>query len=78
MALTELQPGTAAVLRRVSDSNPDMLRYLAERGIRPGARLTVTGAEPFGGPLLVEVSGREHPLGRELAAKMRVEVEPAG
>jgi DtxR family Mn-dependent transcriptional regulator len=78
VALTELQPGTAAVLRRVSDSNPDMLRYLAERGIRPGARLSVTAAEPFGGPLLVEVGGSEHPLGRELAAKMRVELERAG
>ena len=26
---------------RVSDSDPEMLRYLAERGIRPGAKLEV-------------------------------------
>ena len=55
-----------------------MLRYLAERGIRPGARLQVTGAQPFGGPLFVEVEGREHALGGELAEKMRVQVEEAG
>jgi DtxR family Mn-dependent transcriptional regulator len=52
-----------------------MLRYLAERGIRPGARLRVVGVQPFGGPLSVEVDGREHALGGELAQKMRVELE---
>jgi Fe2+ transport system protein FeoA len=31
--------------------------------------------EPFGGPLMVEVGGREHALGEELAEKMRVAVE---
>ena len=40
----------------------------------PGARLRVTGAQPFGGPLFVEVEGREHVLGGELAEKMRVQV----
>jgi DtxR family Mn-dependent transcriptional regulator len=75
VTLTDVEPGSVAVLRRVSDSNPEMLRYLAERGIRPGARLLMRSAEPFGGSLLVEVDGREHALGEELASKMRVEVE---
>jgi DtxR family transcriptional regulator, Mn-dependent transcriptional regulator len=71
--LTDLEPGATAELRRVSDSDPEMLRYLADRGIRPGTELRVVGTEPFGGPLVVEVSGREHALGGELAEKMRVE-----
>jgi DtxR family Mn-dependent transcriptional regulator len=75
-ALQELEPGDVATFARVSDSDPKMLRYLAERGIRPGVRLRVTGVQPFGGPVLVEVDGREHALGGELAEKMRV--EPAG
>ena len=54
-----------------------MLRYLGERGIQPGARVEVVEAQPFGGPLLVKVDGREHALGGELAAKMRVEVGEA-
>jgi DtxR family transcriptional regulator, Mn-dependent transcriptional regulator len=70
--LSELEPGTDAVFARVSDSDPDMLRYLAERGIRPGARLRIIGAQPFGSALLVEVEGREHALGGELVEKMRV------
>jgi DtxR family Mn-dependent transcriptional regulator len=73
IALTDLEPGATATLRRVSDSDPEMLRYLAERGILPGTRLRIVGPEPFGGPLVVEVGGREHALGGELAEKMRVE-----
>jgi DtxR family Mn-dependent transcriptional regulator len=75
VALADLGPGRGATFTRVSDSDPAMLRYLAERGIRPGARLRVTGEQPFGGPLYVEVDGREHALGDELAGRMRVEVE---
>jgi DtxR family Mn-dependent transcriptional regulator len=77
-ALARLERGQRARFARVSDSDPAMLRYLAERGIRPGVKLRVVGAQPFGGPLLVEVDGLEHALGGELAQKMRVELETAG
>ena len=77
-ALAKLEPGQVATFARVSDSDPAMLRYLAERGIRPGARLEVTGAQPFGGPLFVSVRGQQHALGGELAEKMRVELKGAG
>jgi len=75
-ALDQLQAGATATFARVSDSDPRMLRYLAERGIRPGVELRVSGVQPFGGPVFVEVDGQEHALGGELAEKMRV--EPAG
>ena len=70
--LDELASGEEATFSRVSDSDPSMLRYLADRGIRPGVTLTVTGRQPFGGPLLVEVGGAEHALGDELVRRMRV------
>jgi DtxR family Mn-dependent transcriptional regulator len=75
-ALDQLEAGDLATFARVSDSDPRMLRYLAERGIRPGVGLRVTAVQPFGGPVFVEVGGQEHALGGELAEKMRV--EPAG
>jgi DtxR family Mn-dependent transcriptional regulator len=78
VSLADLSPGRGATFTRVSDSDPAMLRYLAERGIRPGARLRVTGEQPFGGPLLVEVDGREHALGGGLADRMRVALERVG
>ncbi len=71
-ALTDLAPGDRGIFTRVSDAQPEMLRYLAERGIAPGMELEVTGSEPFGGPMVVRIGGREHSLGRELANSMRV------
>jgi DtxR family Mn-dependent transcriptional regulator len=71
-SLAELDTGVKAVLERVSDSDPEMLRYLDSRGIRPGTTLTVTGREPFEGPVSVRTGNREHALGLPLARAMRV------
>ena len=70
--LGDLDEGEAAVFTRVSDVDSQMLRYLAERGIRPGSRLLMKGRQPFGGPLFVEIDGTEHALGGELVRRMRV------
>jgi DtxR family Mn-dependent transcriptional regulator len=70
--LDSLKEGESATFTRVSDSDPRMLRYLSERGIRPGARISVTARQPFGGPTHVEVEGGEHALGGELVRRMRV------
>src|ERR1700722_17959689 len=72
------QPGDAGLFVRVSDSDPEMLRYLAERGIAPGERFTVRDRQPFGGPLFVLFGEREHAIGGLLAGAMRVELEEEG
>jgi DtxR family Mn-dependent transcriptional regulator len=69
--LSELAPGDRGVFVRVSDSDPDMLRYLAERGIAPGDRFEVLAREPFEGPLTVEFGGHSHVLGGALTHAMR-------
>ena len=60
---------------RVSDSDPEMLRYLAEQGIALGDRLEVVERQPFGGPVFVRFGEREHPIGGELARAMRIETD---
>ena len=70
-SLHELEPGALGVFVRVSDSDPDMLRYLAERGIAPGDRFEVIAREPFDGPLTVEFAGEPHVLGGALTKAMR-------
>jgi DtxR family Mn-dependent transcriptional regulator len=72
-ALADLGPGERGRFVRVSDSNPEMLRYLSQRGIAPGDELELIGREPFGGPLTLRANGREHALGDQLARAMRVE-----
>jgi DtxR family transcriptional regulator, Mn-dependent transcriptional regulator len=76
-SLDELSVGAAGRFVRVSDSDPEMLRYLDEQGVALGERLQVTGRQPFGGPVFVALGdgGRGLALGRELARAMRVEVE---
>jgi DtxR family Mn-dependent transcriptional regulator len=71
--LAEFESGRRGVLQRVSDSDPEMLRYLDERGIRPGVTLTVREREPFGGATVVEVEGgARHPIADALARRMVV------
>ena len=74
-SLDELPVGTTGRFVRVSDSHPEMLRYLAEHGIALGALLEVTERQPFGGPVFVRLGEREQPLGGELARAMRVATE---
>jgi DtxR family transcriptional regulator, Mn-dependent transcriptional regulator len=74
VALSEMEPGQEGVFARVSDRDASMLRYLAARGIQPGARLTVGKREPFGGAVMVEIGDQAYPLGPELAERMRVAV----
>jgi DtxR family Mn-dependent transcriptional regulator len=70
--LSVLEPGAEAIVVRISDAEPEMLRYLAEREILPGTRLRVVDKQPFGGPLFVEVAGETHALGGQLATSLRV------
>jgi DtxR family Mn-dependent transcriptional regulator len=74
-SLADLVPGDRGRFVRVSDSDSEMLRYLAERGVALGDRLEVLDRQPFGGPLTVRFGDREHALGGGLAAAMRVELE---
>ena len=74
-SLADLEPGARGRFVRVSDSDPAMLRYLSERGVRLGDRLEVLDRQPFGGPLTVRFGDALQVLGGALAAAMRVELD---
>lgn len=65
--LATMQPGQSAVVRGVSDRDPERLRYLAVLGLTPNATVHLIEVFPFGGPLRVRVGEGEHSLGPELA-----------
>jgi DtxR family transcriptional regulator, Mn-dependent transcriptional regulator len=71
--LYQLEPGGHGTFVRVSDADPEMLRFLTERGITPGSRLEVIERQPFDGPLSVRVGKRVHVLGAVLARVIRVQ-----
>jgi DtxR family transcriptional regulator, Mn-dependent transcriptional regulator len=74
-SLDDLPVGAAGRFVRVSDSDPEMLRYLEEHGITLDSRLEVLDRQPFGGPVFVRFGEREHPIGGELARAMRIETD---
>ena len=73
-AFAELEAGASGVFVRVSDSDPEMLRYLAGRGIAPGDGFEVLDREPFDGPLTVRFGDAQHVLGGRLTRAMRAAV----
>jgi len=74
-SLADLVVGDRGRFVRVSDSDPEMLRYLDSRGVRLGDALEVVDRQPFGGPLTVRFGEQLHTLGGGLAAAMRVELD---
>jgi DtxR family Mn-dependent transcriptional regulator len=71
-SLDALEPGEEATVRRVPDSDSDLLRYLAGLRLVPGGRVTMRRSEPFDGPLTVAVDGQEHAISRELAMQIGI------
>jgi DtxR family Mn-dependent transcriptional regulator len=75
--LSDLEAGSMTVIRRVPDSDPELLRYLATLGLVPAEEVTVVDQAPFDGPVTIEVRGSRHAIGRSLAAQIEVGVEHA-
>lgn len=73
-ALESLAIGDRARFVRISDSDPEMLRYLEQRGIRLGDEFELVERQPFDGPLTLRFGGGNEIVGGQLAGSMRVEL----
>jgi DtxR family Mn-dependent transcriptional regulator len=76
LTLNLLRPPQKAQVKRVSDSDPELLRYLSERGIEPEAHLEVIDFSPFDNNLQVKVNGDHEPvvLGSIITTQIFVEI----
>src|SRR6476619_604390 len=72
-SVADLDPGDTAVVTRVPDGDPALLRSLAEIALVPGEELQLTQSAPFGGPLIVKTGNGEHASARDLAASVGIE-----
>ena len=70
--LASLEEGDEATIRRVPDSDRELLSYLSKLRLTPGRRVRIAGIEPFGGPVTVAVGNTRHPISRELAGLIGV------
>jgi DtxR family transcriptional regulator, Mn-dependent transcriptional regulator len=73
--LADLEVGDRACITRVRDQQPERLRYLADLGLVPGAKLDISGSAPFDGPISVQIAGVVHPLDRRIAREIYVKRE---
>ncbi len=74
--LSDLAIGQPAVIRRVSDRNPEMLRYMERLGLQLGTRVEVREKAPFSGPLQVQIDAdKEESLGLEVAHNIFVDAD---
>lgn len=75
--LEEQAAGAHVVVRRVTDENEELLRYLAARNIRPGTAIELLEREPFGGSLRLRLAAGEERISPDAARHVFVEVVPA-
>ena len=71
-SIADLPEGAKATVVRMSDRDPEFLRYLDAMGIRPGASVRVTERAPFAGPISLDVDGEPHALGTSSAARVYI------
>lgn len=78
--LSQLRPGEQARVQRVNNSDSELLRYLSELGLTPGAEISVLAYSSFDENLRLQVAGREEPVvvGVQISRQIFVEDLPAG
>jgi DtxR family transcriptional regulator, Mn-dependent transcriptional regulator len=81
--LSDVAAGQRVRVARIpDDSNSELLRYLAELGLVPGATIDVTAVAPFAGPLTLkfpttgEMEAPTQVIGRNMAELILVELLP--
>jgi DtxR family Mn-dependent transcriptional regulator len=76
LCLGDLREGQGAVVKRVPDTDPDLLRYLADVGVIPETQFDVMAYSPFDGNLTIQLIDRDDAvvLGPGITSKIYVEI----
>jgi len=70
--MSELEAGERGIVAQISEVKEDVLPYLDQIGIRPGAEVAIKDIAPREGPMTIETDQGPTSLGRELASIVRV------
>jgi DtxR family Mn-dependent transcriptional regulator len=74
--LADLGPGDTAIVRRIRDDRPELLRYLAGVGLRPGVRITVETISPLSETIQVDVDNQDVTIGLNVGEVILVAPAP--
>jgi DtxR family Mn-dependent transcriptional regulator len=74
--LRDLRPGQEAIVRRVRDTNPELLRYLGEIDVVPQAHIKIVDYSPIDGNIHLQLEDRGETivLGPRITKQIFVEV----
>lgn len=72
LKLDDVKVGATVEVVRISDDDPDLLRYLDDLEIKPGSVVRVVERAPFGGPITLKVGGTVRAVGPALAHELCV------
>ncbi len=70
--LAECDEGERCTIDHLCDRDPELLHYLEELAMLPGASVEVISKGPFKGPVAVRVADDEHTIGYEVAQSIFV------
>ncbi len=70
--LYDLVTGEIAEVAVPGSTDPDVVKFLDELGVRPGVQVEVREKHPFDGPLVLRVDGRDRTLGERVARQIFV------
>ena len=70
--LSEVEVGAHIQIKRLSDTDSQLLAYLEEMGLMPGVQLTVLEKAPFNGPVTVKFADETKIIGNEIAKNIFV------
>ncbi|MBU0985315.1 MAG: metal-dependent transcriptional regulator [candidate division Zixibacteria bacterium] len=71
--LAELDAGARGTVSEVADHDPDLLRYLSDIRLTPGAEVAVIDRLPFDGTVVITVSGRQQHVSAGVASAVWIE-----
>lgn len=72
--LSDMDIGQEGQIARINRPETTLCDYLAERGILPGVPVRLEDEAPYNGPLTISFNDSQVAIGREIAARILVEV----
>jgi len=71
--LSAIRPGHTATVQRVKASDPELLRYLEELGLIPGAQIEINEHSPFDHNLTIKIRRKSVVLGLNITSQIFVQ-----
>jgi DtxR family Mn-dependent transcriptional regulator len=72
MPLLDYGVGEQSTIVKITEERSDLLRYLNQLGLVPGAMIEIIEKAPFQGPITVKVGSTSHAISREIASIIQV------